>query len=187
VLFFVPAMNLAGIPPMSGFLGKVGLAEAGLRTATPLAYALVAASMLTSLLTLYAIAKAWNLAFWRTPAEAHDTARTLSDPEAVLELVQHRDHVHLHGSVFETRDLEEARRVVDPDEGSELDLHQLLETGALPPRLPVTMVGITSALIAFSLALTVVAGPLFAYARRTATDLLEPHGYVAAVLPGGAR
>jgi multicomponent Na+:H+ antiporter subunit D len=187
VLFFVPAMNLAGIPPMSGFLGKVGLVEAGLRTATPLAYALVAASMLTSLLTLYAMAKAWNLAFWRTPAEAHETARRLSDPEAALELVRHRDHVHVHGIVYETRDLEEARLVVDQEEGTELDLHQLLETKSLPARLPATMVGITAALIAFSLALTVAAGPLFDYARRAAADLLDRHGYVAAVLPGGSR
>jgi multicomponent Na+:H+ antiporter subunit D len=187
VLFFVPAMNLAGIPPMSGFLGKVGLVEAGLRTATPLAYALVAVSMLTSLLTLYAMAKAWNLAFWRTPAEAHETARRLPDPEAALELVRHRDHVHVHGIVYETRDLEEARLVVDQEEGTELDLHQLLETKSLPARLPATMVGITAALIAFSLALTVAAGPLFDYARRAAADLLDRHGYVAAVLPGGSR
>ena len=27
-----------------------------------------------SLLTLYAIAKAWSLAFWRTPAQAHELA-----------------------------------------------------------------------------------------------------------------
>ena len=42
VLFFVPAMNLAGIPPMSGFLGKIGLLQAGLDDGTPLAYVLVA-------------------------------------------------------------------------------------------------------------------------------------------------
>ncbi len=29
VLFFVPAMNLAGIPPFSGFIGKLGLLQAG--------------------------------------------------------------------------------------------------------------------------------------------------------------
>ncbi len=29
ILFFVPAMNLAGIPPLSGFIGKLGLIEAG--------------------------------------------------------------------------------------------------------------------------------------------------------------
>ncbi len=29
LMFFIPAMNLAGIPPFSGFFGKVGLAEAG--------------------------------------------------------------------------------------------------------------------------------------------------------------
>jgi multicomponent Na+:H+ antiporter subunit D len=53
VMFFVPAMNLAGIPPMSGFLGKVGLTDAGIQTGGPLAYTLVAAGMATSLLTLY--------------------------------------------------------------------------------------------------------------------------------------
>ncbi|MGZ6848988.1 MAG: Na+/H+ antiporter subunit D, partial [Blastococcus sp.] len=29
VLFFVPAINLAGVPPFSGFIGKLGLLEAG--------------------------------------------------------------------------------------------------------------------------------------------------------------
>jgi multicomponent Na+:H+ antiporter subunit D len=66
VLFFVPAMNLAGIPPLSGFLGKLGLLQAGVAQGTPLAYALVGGSVLTSLLTLYALIKAWNKAFWQT-------------------------------------------------------------------------------------------------------------------------
>ncbi|MBI9115839.1 Na+/H+ antiporter subunit D [Sanguibacter suaedae] len=69
VLFFIPAMNLAGIPPMSGFLGKVGLLEAGIAVGTPLAYTVVVGSVVTSLLTLYAIVKAWNKAFWQTPPE----------------------------------------------------------------------------------------------------------------------
>ena len=66
VLFFVPAMNLAGIPPFSGFLGKLGLLEAGVavrrrcwRTCSSVG------GVVTSLLTLYAIAKVWNRAFWR--------------------------------------------------------------------------------------------------------------------------
>jgi multicomponent Na+:H+ antiporter subunit D len=64
VLFFVPAMNLAGIPPFSGFLGKVGLLEAGAQSGGPLAWTLVAGGVVTSLLTLYAVAKIWNRAFW---------------------------------------------------------------------------------------------------------------------------
>ncbi|QFY08755.1 Na+/H+ antiporter subunit D [Nonomuraea phyllanthi] len=67
VLFFVPAMNLSGIPPMSGFLGKVLLVEAGLADGRPLPAVLVAAGLVTSLLTLYAIAKTWGKAFWRGP------------------------------------------------------------------------------------------------------------------------
>ncbi len=68
-LFFVPAMNLAGIPPMSGFVGKLGLLDAGVRAGTPLAWALVAGSVVTSLLTLYAMAKIWSRAFWADAIE----------------------------------------------------------------------------------------------------------------------
>jgi len=52
---------------MSGFLGKVGLLQAGVADGTPLAWALVAGGVVTSLLTLYAIVKAWNKAFWQIP------------------------------------------------------------------------------------------------------------------------
>lgn len=65
VLFFVPAMNLAGIPPLSGFVGKLGLLRAGVADGSPLALLLVVGSVATSLLTLYAMAKVWNRAFWR--------------------------------------------------------------------------------------------------------------------------
>jgi len=83
VLFFVPAMNLAGIPPLSGFIGKLGLLAAGVEVGTPLAWALVAGSVVTSLLTLYAIAKVWNRAFWGTPVlgphAPHDESEGESD------------------------------------------------------------------------------------------------------------
>ena len=73
VMFFLPAMNLAGIPPLSGFLGKAGLVQAGVEVGTPLAWALVAGGIVTSLLTLYAIVKAWNKAFWQpAPDEVRD-------------------------------------------------------------------------------------------------------------------
>ncbi|GAA1977737.1 hypothetical protein GCM10009718_12730 [Isoptericola halotolerans] len=65
VLFFVPALNLAGIPPLSGFLGKVGLLTAGVEDGSGLAWVLVVGSVVTSLLTLYAVVKAWNKAFWQ--------------------------------------------------------------------------------------------------------------------------
>jgi multicomponent Na+:H+ antiporter subunit D len=190
LLFFVPAMNLAGIPPMSGFLGKVALTEAGLRVDTPLSYAVVAAGMLTSLLTLYAVAKAWNLAFWRTPEQAHEMARELSDPgrwSSSRHVVQHRDHVHVGASTFGARDQVEARSILDEQDGSNQDLYQLIDAGALPSRLPRSMVGATAGLVAFSLGLSVVAGPVFGYTGRAARDILDPQIYISSVLTGGSR
>lgn len=70
VLFFVPAMNLAGIPPFSGFLAKLGLLQAASTLGTPLAWVLVAGSVAVSLLTLLAMARVWNRVFWRSPKEA---------------------------------------------------------------------------------------------------------------------
>ncbi|HLU31708.1 MAG TPA: Na+/H+ antiporter subunit D, partial [Acidimicrobiia bacterium] len=69
VLFLIPAFSLSGIPPLSGFMGKLGILQAGIADGSPLAYVLVIASVATSLLTLYVIAKAWNKAFWQPPIE----------------------------------------------------------------------------------------------------------------------
>jgi multicomponent Na+:H+ antiporter subunit D len=69
VLYLVPALNLAGIPPMSGFLGKLGLLQAGVSAGTPVALVLVAGAVVTSLLTLYVVVRAWTRAFWHPPVE----------------------------------------------------------------------------------------------------------------------
>ncbi|MBA0050383.1 Na+/H+ antiporter subunit D [Streptomyces sp. AJS327] len=81
LLFFIPAMNLAGIPPLSGFLGKLGLLRAGVADGSTLSYVLVAGGTLTSLLTLYAVAKAWNLAFWRAAPPELSAIGTVLDSE----------------------------------------------------------------------------------------------------------
>lgn len=95
VLYFVPALNLVGFPPLTGFLGKLGLAQASARAATPLAWALLAAGLVTSLLTLYVVVKIWNMAFWQgddqpaadprpTGGLTHHRARAMAAPTAVL-------------------------------------------------------------------------------------------------------
>ena len=175
---------------MSGFLGKVALTEAGLRAGTPLAYAVVAAGILTSLLTLYAVAKAWNLAFWRTPEQAHEMAQQLSDADRwsrSAHVVQHRGHVHVGADTFGARDLVEARSIVDEEDASNQDFSQLIEQGALSSRLPRTMVGATAALVVFSLGLTVVAGTVFGFTEQAAQDVLDPGVYVSSVLAQGPR
>lgn len=64
-LYLVPALNLAGIPPMSGFLGKAGLVEASAARGTTLDWVAIGGGLAASLLTLYAVTKAWNMAFWQ--------------------------------------------------------------------------------------------------------------------------
>ncbi|WP_445256929.1 Na+/H+ antiporter subunit D [Nocardioides aurantiacus] len=194
VLFFVPAMNLAGIPPMSGFLGKVDLFQAGVADGSPLALVLVAGGTATSLLTLYAVAKTWALAFWRSPEQAHDMARLLigqeerreQDDHPVPAMVEHRGHVHVGSVAFGAADLDDARQVADAD-SPDRDLHQLLEAGRLPDRLPLLMVLPTAGLVLASLAITVVAGPLVGYTDRAAADLADRDSYVAAVMDGVPR
>jgi multicomponent Na+:H+ antiporter subunit D len=73
VLYFIPAVNLGGLPPFSGFIGKYGLFNAGAEVGTPIMLVLIVGGIVTSLLTLYALMRAWNLAFWR---EENDSAET---------------------------------------------------------------------------------------------------------------
>ncbi|GAB3496380.1 Na+/H+ antiporter subunit D [Amycolatopsis cihanbeyliensis] len=71
VLFAVPALSLAGIPPFSGFVAKIALLRAGAEVATPTAYLVTAGAVLTSLLTLYAVAKIWVGSFWGRECPPH--------------------------------------------------------------------------------------------------------------------
>lgn len=61
VLFLVPALSLAGLPPLSGFLAKFAIVRAGLEDAQ---YLGVAVAIVVSLLTLVSMVKIWVGAFW---------------------------------------------------------------------------------------------------------------------------
>jgi multicomponent Na+:H+ antiporter subunit D len=61
VLFALPALSLAGLPPFSGFIAKLALVDAGMATG---AYVIVAVSLVASILTLLSMTKIWIGAFW---------------------------------------------------------------------------------------------------------------------------
>ena len=160
VLFFIPMLNLGGIPPFSGFIGKLGLFTAAAGLGTPGAYWLMGVGALVSLLTLYALARAWSLAFWRTRAAALGGANAPvpNTPEGIM--LQGREVAlieHLHDA---------------PDA---MPLQEQRETPAL-------MITATAGMVAVSVLLTVAAGPLYAYATRAGERLAEPEQFVSAVL-----
>jgi len=66
VLFLIPALSLAGLPPLSGFWGKLMLIRAGLEAEE---YAIVAAALFVSLWTLYSMIKIWNEVFLKNGPE----------------------------------------------------------------------------------------------------------------------
>ncbi|MDF2976743.1 MAG: Na(+) antiporter subunit [Actinomycetospora sp.] len=96
ILWFVPAINLGGIPPLSGFVGKLGLLQAGVADGSTLAWVLVVVAVLTSLLTLYAVTKVWVLAFWRPadqiPVAEADAPEESEDPDEELPGEQDTSH-----------------------------------------------------------------------------------------------
>ena len=153
VLFFLPAMNLGGIPPLPGFLGKIGLLEAGAEAGGFLPYLLIGGSVATSLLTLYAMAKVWNRAFWR-PWSA--------EPDA-LEMV-----------------------VGEEDSGATVAQRTAKQT-IERRRMPAPMVATATVLVLLGVGITVVSGPLYGYAERSAIDIVDGASYVSAVLPRGIR
>jgi len=66
VLFLVPALSLAGIPPLSGFVAKLSLIDAAVADRQ---WPMVASSVAVSFLTLFALMKIWFGVFWNGPDE----------------------------------------------------------------------------------------------------------------------
>ncbi|MGY1610243.1 Na+/H+ antiporter subunit D [Geodermatophilus sp. SYSU D00700] len=189
-LFFVPAMNLAGIPPLSGFIGKLGLLQAGVAEGSALAFTLVAGGVVTSLLTLLAVARVWTRAFWRPPSQppAEDTAAA-----AAADATSRRrpgggagDDGAASGDGRPRTALQDAwRRHTAVATAAEPDLPPAAgAVRALRP-LPRTMVGATTALVTLTVALTGLAGPLYGLADRAAVDLLDRTPYLTSVFGAG--
>ena len=57
VLFLVPALSLAGVPPFSGFVAKLGLLQAGVSASHGV---IVGVALVVSLLTLFSMMKIWS-------------------------------------------------------------------------------------------------------------------------------
>ncbi|HMS74446.1 Na+/H+ antiporter subunit D [Gordonia sp. (in: high G+C Gram-positive bacteria)] len=85
VLFLIPALNLGGIPPFSGFIGKVALLEAGGEDGSVLAWVLIGGGVVTSLLTLYVMARIWTKGFWRPRADAPEGDLADVTPSALID------------------------------------------------------------------------------------------------------
>ena len=62
VLFAIPALSLAGFPPLSGFWAKILLVRASLDAGAPL---LAGVALAVGLLTLWSLATLWSEAFWK--------------------------------------------------------------------------------------------------------------------------
>lgn len=75
ILFALPALSIAGIPPFSGFVAKFALVDAGIAADQ---WGIVAVSLGVSLLTMYVMGRIWSGVFWGEP-QAESIADTLDD------------------------------------------------------------------------------------------------------------
>ncbi|ALD64705.1 Na+/H+ antiporter subunit D [Glutamicibacter soli] len=158
LLFFIPAINLGGIPPFSGFLGKFGLLHAAAQDADALTWVVIAAGLLTSLLTLLAIIRVWARMFWRRAADAE-----IPNPDLVDEAAKVADQTAAGGAQAPHLGLKLARE---------------LESEALPWGMRYA----TGSLVVAGIALTVFAGPIFEFCQRVAAQLIAHEPYINAIL-----
>jgi multicomponent Na+:H+ antiporter subunit D len=76
ILFLIPALSLAGVPPLSGFWAKLLVIDASFRHGD---VALAAVALFVGLMTLFSMSKIWIEGFWR-PASAPAITRAVPIP-----------------------------------------------------------------------------------------------------------
>lgn len=167
VLYFIPAINLGGIPPFSGFLGKVLLLQAAAEKGTWLAWVLAGGAVLTSLLTLYVMMLVWSKGFLRDRADAPDAQlvgtgeiKEENEDEAAAE----QDDTAATGKETSSEGATASR--VRGDKG----------------RPTPGMVASTAMLVIASTSLTFVAGPMASITGRAAESVQDTSVYRYAVL-----
>jgi len=178
-MFFIAGINLVGVPPLTGFVGKLGLVRASVQAGTPGAWALLVAGLATSFLTLYVFVKWWHQAFWQSSGElspvlmAPVTAPGASDrARAVAE-----------------RQVARASRALTPVADRSERAAQASRTHA-EQRAPGTsrlMTASVGALVAVQIAMAAFSGPIWDYVSRSADDLMARTPYISSVLSDNGR
>ncbi len=79
LLFALPALSLAGLPPFSGFVAKLALVDAGIQDVS---VPIVVVALVGSVLTLLSMAKIWLGVFWGSTPEPADQAATSFVPRS---------------------------------------------------------------------------------------------------------
>ncbi|MCG7421376.1 monovalent cation/H+ antiporter subunit D family protein [Micrococcus sp. ACRRV] len=185
--FFVGMLSLVGIPPFSGFAGKLALVLAGVAAGRTVTVVLV---LVASLISLWALLRIWDAWFWGRPRAPHGHRERLDT--AALPLV-HGDGVmpaagapvHPAGRGSST-DSERAEAwastetldtptgvlpvVVDPDEDHTAS------------RIPLRLAGPAVLMAAATLALGLGAEGLWSVTDQAARGLADPTAYIEAVL-----
>lgn len=150
ILYFIPALNLGGIPPFSGFLGKIMLIQAGAEDGSWLAWVLIAGAVVTSLLTLYAMILVWSKAFLRDRSDAPEGDVALARPANLAERY------------------------------NTITVAERADVG----RIPAGMLLSTALLVAASVSMTFLAGPISDITDRAAQSAQDQAIYRDAVLDG---
>ena len=147
-LYFIPAINLGGIPPFSGFMGKIILIQAGANEGSWMAWVLIGGAVVTSLLTLYVMVVVWVKGFLRDRADAPEGNVAIARPSPLSDVTD------------------------------EVELEEREDVG----RLPFGMVTSTTMLVAASVSITFLAGPISGVTSRSAESAQDKSIYQYAVL-----
>ncbi len=133
LLFALPALSLAGLPPFSGFVAKLALIDAGVAGG---ATAIVVVALVGSALTLLSMTKIWLGVFWGDPVVAVEAGGGSRRSRLTIH--------HAHG-----------RRL---------------------------MFGATGIVVSVTLAIALLAGPLWDLSEQAAEQLVDPAVYISEVL-----
>ncbi|MDR7555324.1 MAG: Na+/H+ antiporter subunit D [Armatimonadota bacterium] len=166
LLFAIPALSLAGMPPLSGFAAKLALVQAGLAGA---AYAIVATALVVGLLTLFSMTKIWHEVFWK------DAPEVVLEPEERLLPSMGREEAGLPAVG--------ARGVRTAGVRGSVRSHG---AGAQARGRTLAMLAPIVGLAVITVLFGLLAEPAFRLTARAAAQLADPTGYVRAVL-GDAR
>lgn len=168
--FFAAALSLAGLPPFSGFVGKLALIIAAADVGQWIA---VAVMVVVSLITLLSMLKIWSGVFWSLPWAA--------SPEQKEHAVTPLPDAPSHASPVGAAGGETAIAVAEPETLAQKEAAAEAAAKALPKvRLSLILPSVALALV--TLTIGVAAEPLLAWSETAAQGLLDTTPYVEAVL-----